>query len=175
MVEQYQQEHDVPALEIAAALAKMTLGDQPLLLEPDPPPRRSHETATKTRSGRREPRRDRKRAPPAADMERFRIEVGHVHGVKPGNIVGAIANEAGLEGRHIGAIEIESEFSLIDLPVGMPREVFQDLKKVWVCGQQLGISRVGEGDDGASPRPVAKRKSKPKAKPGKKSRKKKAR
>ena len=108
-------------------------------------------------------------------MERFRIEVGHVHGVKPGNIVGAIANEAGLEGRHIGAIEIESEFSLIDLPVGMPREVFRDLKKVWVCGQQLRISRLGKGSHGASPGSAAKDKSSSKAKPRTKSHKKKAR
>ena len=105
-------------------------------------------------------------------MERFRIEVGHVHGVKPGNIVGAIANEAGLDGRHIGAIEIENDFSLIDLPVGMPREVFRDLKKVWVCGQQLRISRLGKGNESASPGSVAKGKRDPNAKPGNKTRKK---
>ena len=102
-------------------------------------------------------------------MERFRIEVGHVHGVKPGNIVGAIANEAGLDGRHIGAIEIENDFSLIDLPVGMPREIFRDLKKVWVCGQQLRISRLGKANDSGATDFVAKGRSGPKAKPGKKS------
>jgi ATP-dependent RNA helicase DeaD len=107
-------------------------------------------------------------------MERFRIEVGHVHGVKPGNIVGAIANEAGLDGRHIGAIEIDNDFSLIDLPVGMPREIFRDLKKVWVCGQQLRISRLGKGNEsGGASDFAAKGKSGPKAKPGKKSHKKK--
>jgi ATP-dependent RNA helicase DeaD len=166
IVEQYQQEHDVPALDIAAALAKMTLGDQPLLLQPDPKPSRHPEPGPKERGGRREPRGARAHSPPAADMERFRIEVGHVHGVKPGNIVGAIANEAGLEGRHIGAIDIESEFSLIDLPAGMPREVFQDLKKVWVCGQQLRISRFAKGKHSASPGSAAKGKGgrKPKKK-----------
>jgi ATP-dependent RNA helicase DeaD len=97
-------------------------------------------------------------------MERFRIEVGHVHGVKPGNIVGAIASEAGLDGRHIGAIDIDSEFSLVDLPVGMPREIFRDLKKVWVCGQQLQISRLDEGDKSASPGGKTKRKRR--SKPG---------
>jgi ATP-dependent RNA helicase DeaD len=181
IVEQYQQEHDVPGIEIAAALAKMTVGDEPLLLKPDPEPSRRHDTGPKERGGRRESRgarapsphaadreshAARAHSPPAADMERFRIEVGHVHGVKPGNIVGAIANEAGLEGRHIGAIDIESEFSLIDLPAGMPREVFQDLKKVWVCGQQLRISRFAKGKHSASPGSAAKGKSgrKPKKK-----------
>jgi len=163
IVEQYQQEHDVPGLEIAAALAKLTLGDQPLLLEPDPEPRR-RDTGPKERDERREPRTARAHVPPAADMERFRIEVGHVHGVKPGNIVGAIASEAGVDGRHIGAIEIQSDFSLVDLPVGMPREIFRDLKKVWVCGQQLRISRLGEGPDSAPRRSDAKRKGKPHAK-----------
>jgi ATP-dependent RNA helicase DeaD len=79
-----------------------------------------------------------------AGAERYRIEVGHVHGVKPGNIVGAIANESGLDGEHIGHIAIEAEFSLVDLPAGMPKDVFMDLKKVRVCGQPMNISRQGE-------------------------------
>jgi hypothetical protein len=77
-----------------------------------------------------------------------------VHGVKPGNIVGAIANESGLDGKHIGSIEIDSEFSLIDLPVGMPDDVLIDLKKTRICGQLMNISRHGEAQPG-------KRKSKP--------------
>ncbi len=170
IVEQYRQEHNVPSVEIAAALAKMTLGDQPLLLQADPPRKPRRETDTREQGESRSSREGKKHSPPAADMERFRIEVGHVHGVKPGNIVGAIANEAGLDGRHIGAIEIESEFSLIDLPVGMPREVFRDLKKVWVCGQQLRISRLGKGGESAAPRPAAKIKGKPKEKAVKKKR-----
>jgi ATP-dependent RNA helicase DeaD len=75
-------------------------------------------------------------------MERFRIEVGKQHDVKPGNIVGAIANEAGLDGQHIGHIDIHSDYSLVDLPIGMPKEVFQDLRKTRVCGQPLNISRL---------------------------------
>jgi ATP-dependent RNA helicase DeaD len=77
-------------------------------------------------------------------MERFRIEVGYRHGVKPGNIVGAIANEAGLDSQHIGHIDIHTEYSTVDLPLGMPREVFQDLRKARVCGQRLNISRSGK-------------------------------
>jgi ATP-dependent RNA helicase DeaD len=76
-------------------------------------------------------------------MDSFRIEVGHVHGVQPGNIVGAIANEAGLDSQHIGHIDIRDDHSLIDLPKGMPEEIFRELKKVRVRGQELRISRVG--------------------------------
>ena len=106
-----------------------------------------------------------------AGTERYRIEVGHEHGVKPGNIVGAIANEAGLDGEHIGQIEIEADFSLVDLPVGMPKDIFMDLKKVRVCGRPMNISRLGD-TKGA---PKRKGRSKPKGKPKPAARKKKRR
>jgi ATP-dependent RNA helicase DeaD len=162
----------VPALEIAAALAKMTLGDKPLLLEPDrkAPERRDRDDGSaRSRGSRRERGRERDqhdgrgarsrtaehdRRPPPEGMERFRIEIGRVHGVQPGNIVGAIANEAGLDGQHIGRIAIEEDHSFVDLPVGMPREVFHDLKKVWVCGLQLRISRPGDGPPPSGSRPA---------------------
>ena len=164
LLEQYQQEHDVPALEIAAALAKLSIGDKPLLLQPDKkkPARRDAgsrgESKAETRAERRgEPgqrkewgdKRQRKlqsksQTRPPRGMERFRIEVGHQHEVKPGNIVGAIANEAGLDAQHIGHIDIHTEFSLVDLPIGMPKEVFQDLRKARVCGQRLDISRLDQ-------------------------------
>jgi ATP-dependent RNA helicase DeaD len=76
-------------------------------------------------------------------MDSYRIEVGHVHGVQPGNIVGAIANEAGLDGRYIGHIDIRSDHTFIDLPKGMPAEIFRELQKVRVRGEEMRISRVG--------------------------------
>jgi ATP-dependent RNA helicase DeaD len=152
LVEQFRQEHDVPAVEIAAALAKMTIGDKPMLLSPD--------KAKPGRKDKKPPRENKRRGKPLsspdADKERYRLDVGHVHGVKPGNIVGAIANEAGLDGEHIGHIEIESEFSLVDLPVGMPKDIFMDLKKVRVCGRPLKISL----DDGSKSAPKNKGKRK---------------
>ena len=77
-------------------------------------------------------------------METFRIEVGSVHGIKPGNIVGAIANEAGIEGVHIGRVDIREDHSFVDLPEGMPKQIFKDLQKVRVVGRELRISRVSE-------------------------------
>jgi len=90
--------------------------------------------------GKDQDRTSKKELPLEVGMERFRIEVGHNHDVKPNNIVGAIANEAGLDSQHIGRINIYDDFSVIDLPEGMPKDVFSDLKKVWVAGKQLHIS-----------------------------------
>ncbi|HEX6927927.1 MAG TPA: DEAD/DEAH box helicase, partial [Gammaproteobacteria bacterium] len=161
LIASYQQQHDVPMLEIAAALARLAQQGKPLLLKPKaelPPEERERERKTKhdLREERNEKFRDdaygsrKKRvddAPPPAGSERFRIEVGHAHGVKPGNIMGAIANEAGLEGRYIGRIQIFDDYSLVDLPEGMPKEIFQQLKKARVAGQALRISNAdGRGD-----------------------------
>ncbi|PHV05674.1 hypothetical protein CSQ96_19785 [Janthinobacterium sp. BJB412] len=75
-------------------------------------------------------------------MTAFRIEVGSDQAATPSNIVGAIANEAGLEAKHIGRIEIFDSYSMLELPAGMPDDVFQHLGKVWVGGQQLRISHA---------------------------------
>jgi ATP-dependent RNA helicase DeaD len=72
----------------------------------------------------------------------YRIEVGHQHGATPREIVGAIANEAGLEGRYIGRIDIQEDHSIVDLPKEMSREVVNHLKRVFVRGQALRIAPV---------------------------------
>ncbi len=77
-------------------------------------------------------------------METFRIEVGSTHGIKPSNVVGAIANEAGIEGVHIGRVDIRDDHSFVDLPEGMPKQVFKLLQKVLVAGRELRISKVDE-------------------------------
>src|SRR5258708_19071905 len=85
--------------------------------EPADPPSRPHEHA-----GDKKPRR---KASEVA-METFRIEVGLQHGVKPGNIVGAIANEAELDSQYIGRVQIFDDHSLVELPEGIPKETFHD-------------------------------------------------
>ena len=79
-----------------------------------------------------------------SQMETYRIEAGSVHGVKPGNIVGAIANEAKIEGVHIGRVDIREDYSFVDLPEGMPNNIFKELQKVRLAGRELRISRVNE-------------------------------
>ncbi len=148
LIEQYEQEHNIPAQEIAAALAQLLQGDSPFLLQKKAP-RKADKSFSREESPRRKkaapkershsPKRD---AEPESGMERYRIEVGNRHEVKPGNIVGAIANEAGIDGQYIGRIDIQDEHSFIDLPEGMPKDIFNDLKKVRVSGQQLKISRL---------------------------------
>jgi len=211
LLQRYETEQNVPAIEIAAALAKQLQGDTPFLLTPpvrearpersdDRTPRHGERPARYERPERGEraphadrgerprfeprtereprpassaprehaprpegdfdyqrdvgsferPRRDKvpPRGEPEVGMETYRIEVGHTHGVKPNNIVGAIANEAGLESRYIGRIDIHDDHSILDLPADMPRELLQHLKKVWVSGQQLQMRKV-DGQEGA--------------------------
>jgi ATP-dependent RNA helicase DeaD len=98
-------------------------------------------------------------------MDRFRIEVGHQHKVKPGNIVGAIANEADIDSKYIGRINIFEEYSLVDLPENMPKELLRELKKVRVAGQRLNISQLRgrKINDGPGPTAAKPPRSKPKA------------
>ena len=81
-------------------------------------------------------------------MAHYRIEVGRRDGVTPREIVGAIANEGGLDGRHIGRIDIQDDHCTLDLPDGMPREIQQHLRKVRVCGRPLNLTQVEAGPQG---------------------------
>jgi len=170
LVQRYVAEHEVAAEDVAAALARLLHGDAPLLLEAAEEPReRPAREACGPRPGRdgessapRHPRPARgareARPQPELGMETYRIEVGRFHGVRPGNIVGAIANEAGLESRHIGRIDIHDDHSLLDLPAGMPAEILAHLQKTWVVGRQLRIQRWNGriGEEGGArrfPRP----------------------
>ena len=150
LIEQYRKEYDVPTLKIAAALAHQAQGSSPLLLVDRPKHSERNKKSDRNdarKSDRQKSRRERdrlskKQSLPDNEMERFRIEVGNKHHVKPGNIVGAIANETGIDAQYIGQINIYDDHSLVDLPEGMPKEIFKALRKVWVSGQQLKISRV---------------------------------
>jgi ATP-dependent RNA helicase DeaD len=150
ILEQLEAETGLPLIDIAAALALLAQGGTPLLLagKPERPVELAHATnaAERARSNDRERPSERDSKPPgrsaAGQMETFRIEVGSVHGIKPGNIVGAIANESGIEGVHIGRVDIREDHSYVDLPEGMPKQVFKDLQKVRVAGRELRISRV---------------------------------
>ena len=92
----------------------------------------------------RDSREPRYPSEPDQGMERFRIDVGLNQGVKPGNIVGAIANEADLNSKHIGRISIFDDHSTVDLPAGIPEETLALLKKVKVGDRPLRISRLDE-------------------------------
>ena len=196
LVEEYEKEHNIPATEIAAALAKLVQGKEPLLLKAIPVGKKDHKgrisrersnslrgrngsrVRDNSREGRISPKNKRQQRAPEIGMEIYRIEVGHNHEVQPGNIVGAIANEAGLDSKNIGRIDIRDDYSLIDLPEGMPKEIFMALKKTWIAGQKLNITRITEEGDKQAPKrerrsdkpkkPRSKTKTKSKGKPKKK-------
>jgi ATP-dependent RNA helicase DeaD len=179
MVKQYQQSHQASPIDIAAALAHIAQGDTPLLIDA-PAPRSRNKARDEQRAKPHAPERVRDRHTrsdepaaerqtrktgrgPKAGMEVYRIEVGNQHGVKPANIVGAIANEAQMQSEHIGHIEIFEDHSLVELPEGMPKEIYRDLKKVWVAGQQLQISKP-QSTGVAPERPPAPQREKPQKK-----------
>jgi len=182
LVDSYHKEHDVSHDKIAAALAQLMQGDTPFLFL-NKPPRKSRESQQREQRPERDSRapaagRQRNRGvrddtaamaeefntprqrpthrPVEKGMERFRMEVGSNNDVKPGNIVGAIANEAGIDSQYIGQIVIEADYSMIDLPEGMPKEIFADLKKTRVCGVPLKLSKLSES--GSRPAKSAKTK-----------------
>ncbi|EIJ34272.1 DEAD/DEAH box helicase [Thiothrix nivea] len=155
LISDYEREHNIPALEVAAALARLLQGDEPMLLEEkqkhpaynpaDPEPRKQGKKKSNANTSAFSSDED------SIEMQRYRLAVGRVHGVKPGNIVGAIANEAGLDSRYIGYIDIQQDFSLVDLPAGMPKEILHDLKRARVAGQMLDIALTDEAAADYSP------------------------
>jgi len=177
IIEQYQQEHNIPANEIAAALAQLAQGDTPLLLKKKQKPIRNEDwddkspNKDKRKKGKSSRDNSNKRSdgPVEEGMQRFRIEVGRKHNVKPGNIVGAIANEAGLDSKHMGKIDIFDAYSTIDLPEGMPKDIFNTLKKTRVSGQKLSISTLdgSSSSNNKKRKPKLKNEKKPRSKPKK--------
>jgi len=156
-------EQEASPEDIAAALAYLLQKDRPLI-PPKDKPRRENDKRRDESSDRRPPpsggyEKNKKgqsipnlgnaqslRDYPEIVMERFRIAVGHKDKVTPREIVGAIANEADIDGRYIGHIKIYDDFSTVDLPAGMPNELFSELKKTRVCQQPIKIVRVAEGE-----------------------------
>lgn len=177
LIADYQEKHDIEITQVAAALAYLSQQDRPLQVKEKPTSskggvERSDNQRQRSERPRRDeqPRRERKQSgnqQPEDGMVRYRIEVGTEHEVEPKNIVGAIANEAGLESQYIGRIRLYENYSTVDMPDGMPKDVFKHLKRVWVCGRQLNITLEGDSKEaGSESTQKPKRKSKDK-KPGK--------
>ena len=156
VVSELVEETDADPMEIAAALMKMLQGDEPLRVS-DSAPGAHAVPAREERFEERRPREPRREKPlelqprplkdyPDVAMQRYRLGVGYADGVKPGNIVGAIANEAELDSCYIGNIDIHDDFTLVDLPDGMPKEVMQILARARVAGRPLAIRPVRPDD-----------------------------
>ena len=167
IIEDYMKDNDASAVDVAATLALLLNQDKPWDQKFV-----GHATASPAKEARVGSRDSRPTARPSHDrrsnsdaprsfsngehrtsarddgaafasQELFRIDVGRVHGVKPGNIVGAIANEAGLQSRFITGLKINDDHSTVRLPKGMSKDIVQGLNKAWVCGRQLNLTSLG--------------------------------
>ncbi|QKJ19988.1 DEAD/DEAH box helicase [Microbacterium hominis] len=143
IVAHYVRHHDVPEVDVAAALAIVAQGETPLLLEPDPEPKRERgERADRGERGfdrddrERGPKRDRT---PREGFANYRIAVGRRQRVEPRQIVGALANEGGLRRDDFGAIQIMPDFSLVELPADLPQDTFDRLADTRISGQLIEL------------------------------------
>jgi ATP-dependent RNA helicase DeaD len=99
------------------------------------------------RGPRRGPERGPERPPEGPrgwDRVRLFIGSGRVAGLRPGDIVGAIANEAGVPGSAIGAIEIADSFSLVEVPADAADHVIEALRSTKVRGKRVIVRRDGD-------------------------------
>jgi len=142
LIEEYCREHNVEPHRVAGALAKMCHAKTPLFLEAQV------EKPLRPADGRvkRSPSNEASNIKPQTDsaeegMDRYRIEIGESHGVKPGNIVGAIAGEADISSKYIGRIAIFDEYSTVDLPYGMPPHILSHLQKARIGSRMLRIRK----------------------------------
>ena len=164
IVAHYMRHHDVPEVDVAAALAVVAQGDSPLLLEAEPEPaRRAFDDRTRSdRPGRSDggDRPERRPRPSGSRMATYRIAVGKRHRVEPRQIVGALANEGGLSRGDFGAIQIRPDFSLVELPADLPPETLDRLSGTRISGRLIelrpdtgGPRRARDDDDRPSRKP----------------------
>jgi ATP-dependent RNA helicase DeaD len=153
LIEEYLAETQADPRQLAAALAQLMQGDIPLLkTEPKftripAPAHRRTQQAQAFKSVEKRPKTRRSmdvQLPPEEGMERFRIDLGNNEGVKPGNIVGAIANEADINSKYIGRISIFDSYSTVDLPFGMPEDILRVLQRARIGSRAMKLQKVGD-------------------------------
>jgi ATP-dependent RNA helicase DeaD len=192
ILERYQTENDIPAIEIAAAFASISQGSKTFLIKDmpkSPVERKEHSYESKDRSKDRDRNRERpvergdrndrgdrnkdrgndrsersERAPSrerfdrdSIPMTKYKLGIGTSHGIQKGDIVGAIANEGGIDSKVMGRITLNEDHSYIELPEGMPKEVFKALQNVRVRGEALNITVADGTRPTTSPRPASPR------------------
>jgi ATP-dependent RNA helicase DeaD len=153
LVGRYEQERDVPAVDVAAALAVLAQDGQPLLLEPEPERAPGAFDGKRERSGTRSEQKGRRpedrprrseirprRGPGAVPLAPYTIAVGKRHKVEPRQIVGAIANEGGLDRGDFGLIDIRADYSIVELPASLPSESWKALKKTRISGRLITLT-----------------------------------
>jgi ATP-dependent RNA helicase DeaD len=166
IINQSIQENDHPIESIAAALAYLAQGSQPLFVSEKDFQKNTEFSNERSRGDRKDNRNERprrgtndrnnsrsdsgsdssprrkKKEHNDANMNSYRIEIGREDGVKPGNIVGAIANEADMDSKFIGSIKISANYSTVDLTKDMPKALFKKLQGAYICGKQTNMKPV---------------------------------
>ena len=164
LIDELSAELNSDPIQIAASFAYMLQKERPLEVQPEPKKKphkerddteRRHandrdrpERGSKERRGKDQDDRGKRRkskVDPNIVMQTYRMEVGYEQDVTPRDIVGAIANEADIDSAYIGGIDIQNNFSTVELPDGMPKEIFQHLKKVRVRNHPMHLSLVEKG------------------------------
>lgn len=171
VVVDFANEGDLSLEQIAASLAYLAQKDRPLSAKQlDIPnftesrdsrrdnrrdndsekPRRSRDRSEKPIDEKRRPRRERSDSDvETPDMVTYRLEVGSDHGAEAKHIVGAIANEAGVDSAFIRNLKIEGDYSTVELPDGMPKPIHKHLYKLWIQGQQMKLRQLTPKGDGS--------------------------
>lgn len=138
---EFQKDSEVDTFKIAAALALMAQGTEPLLLE-----EKAFKQAEFGASSGQKVTVDIEASPlkdnPQIPMRRYKIALGNRDRIKPGNILGAIANEADISSQFIGSIQIFQDFTTVDLPDEMPKETLEVLRNVRVFDKKLNIEEL---------------------------------
>jgi len=157
LIADYLQETEGDITQVTAALASLVQGKKSLLLAEEKHARYQpeREKCFQSKKGK-QPRKAKShnvQLPPDEGLERFRIEAGNSHGVKAGNIVGAIANEADISSKYIGRISIYDDYSTVDLPFGMPAKTLTMLRNARVGSRMMRIQRLADSVASASQAP----------------------
>ena len=148
IIAHYVEHHDVPEVDVAAALAVVAQGETPLLLsaEDERPAARFEE---RDRAGRGDREGGERRSRPSnSSLMKYRIAVGRRHRVEPRQIVGALANEGGLRREDFGQIDIRPDFSLVELPANLPQATLDRLRDTRISGRLIEL-RVDRGAPGS--------------------------
>jgi ATP-dependent RNA helicase DeaD len=157
IIAHYVREHDVPEVDVAAALAVVAQGDTPLLIDPAaevraPREERHDRTDRPARGGRPERGERRPRGRTDVPMATYRIAVGKRHKVEPRQIVGAIANEGGLSRQDFGHIDIRGDHSLVELPADLPGGAWDKLQGTRISGKLIELTADAGGPPQRKPR-----------------------
>lgn len=130
VIQQLSDDLDIDALDCAASLLCMS---QPHLLQTP-----STGTAQDLSKGN---------LPPAFKSPiyrnvRYRLDVGTQHQIDQEQLLAVLIEESGVDKKRIARVDIRDRYTLVDLPDGMPADIFQLLSEVTVNGHALNIKRV---------------------------------